>query len=236
MSNLKTILITLLLLVCVTLIVNTIHDRIQFDQERKTYMLDNSKLQHKVSDIRDSAGREIQTYTVQTIDIQQLLNEKNRQVDDLTYQLHLSGLKLKNLHSSVSVNQSTHDTLHIPIHDTIACMDSGTLQIPFSDTTTDTFLRVTGTSQFRAIPHSLVYESTRLDYTLRSGVTVNWVDKSRFLQRSQLELQVAEHNPHSITYGVQSYSVRTNRKFFQKFWFHAAIGAAGALVIQHYLK
>jgi len=227
--------VAILIIVCLYLAFTLQSNKDQWDKERTTYILNDSLLQKKTQDIRDSSGREIVTYKVQTINAQQLAQSNSKEAEQLRYQLKLAGHKVKEIKSSVSETTTTKGIATITVHDTISCKDTGTVLAHFGDNT-DSFLQVKGTASFLLIPGSIVFKSASIDYTLQGGTTVTWLNKSRFLRKAQLELMVTELNPHTTINKVQTYSITPDKKFYQKWWFHAATGAVIGLTIQHYLK
>lgn len=107
-----------------------LNNRLQ--DEHKTSILNDSLLQKKILDIRDSSGREIQVYEVTTVTQAQLLTSKSQEIEQLKKDVKLTGNKLKNLITHTTVGSTTHDTVKIPVEHFIHLTDTGTFSIPIA--------------------------------------------------------------------------------------------------------
>jgi len=232
----KNLLITILVILLILLVLGWWKSSRDWKRERGTFTVDLKKTQKLVQDTRDSVGREITVFQVQAIGKDQLHNIDSAERAELNYQLQQAHLKLKNVHNTVTFGQTTHDTTSVVLHDTLNLGDSAEKLVNFQDPGTDTFIRFIGVADFKPIPGAYIFKELTLDYTLKTGATVTWVNRSKFLRRAQLELQLVEANPKSTTYGVRSYYIIPEKKFYQTWWFHAGLGVVGTLVVLHYLR
>ncbi len=228
--------IVILAVFCMTLGLSWWNDTLSWNLEREYYILNDSSLQHKILDIRDSAGRQVQVYQVQTITSQQLATSRSAEAEQLRYQLKLAGGKPNQVTSSTTTHTTTQGNVQITTHDTISCLDTGIYSIAFADTTTDSFMRLTGTTTFRAIPKSLVMQSVGIAYELKGGTSITYFNKSRLLHKAQLEVVVTELNPKTTTNKVQTYNITPKQHLHQKWYTHIIVGAAAVLVAQHLLR
>jgi hypothetical protein len=227
--------IVVLALLCLFLGVSWWNSTIEHKKELSMSVLNDSLLQKKVLDIRDSAGRQIQVYKTQSITSQQLATSQSAEMVQLRKDLKLAGGKQKNINSSTSVHTNTHDTVSVAIHDTIKLADTGKVSIPFS-TTPDTFIRITGINHLHHLPGSLIFDSITLAYSISNRLSVTHFTKHPFLRKSTTNLLITSDNPHTDIGKVQNYSVVNNKKFFQKWYFHVGCGVLATLVAQHYIK
>lgn len=231
----KNLLITILVITILLLVLGWWRSSRNWNREKGTFTVDLKKTQKLVQDTRDSAGREISVFQVQAIGKDQLHEVDSAEKEELNYQLKQAHLKLKNVHSTVTFEQVTHDTTSIAVHDTLKFGDTVEQSVNLESSDIDTFIHFTGIAHFKPYPKVWVFKDMSLDYTIKTGATVTWADRSKFLHRSQLELELTETNPKSTTYGVRSYYITPDKQWYQTFWFHFSLGVIGTLVVLHYL-
>lgn len=210
-------------------------DSREWAAERQTYTLNDSLLQKKVLEIRDSSNRQIVEYDVEVIRTNQLLQSSSAENQQLRKDLALVKGKLENVQSSTTINAVTHDTIPFQVDHFISVKDTGIKQIPLHYQP-DTFITATGMSTFRVVDTGIHYLSTTIDLSVRNSTTMTYFNQSKFLQKEKLKLLITQQNPHTITGKVQTYYLQPEKKLFQKWWFHTAVGAAATLVIIHYVK
>lgn len=209
----------------------------KLDRQLSMSILNDSNLQKKILDIRDSSGREIQIYQIKTITQEQLLTSNSEEAKQLREDLHLINGKLKRLISSTSVGSVTHDTVKIPVEKIIKLTDTGSFSIPIATYRPDSFITLSGSSQFRRIASGFKFENVNLDYTLINKSSITYFNKTRFLRKTLLELQVTQDNPKTITNKIQTYYITPEKKWYQKTGAHIATGIVIGLGIgAFYLK
>ncbi len=190
-------------------------------------------MQEKTKDIRDSAGRQIQSYKLETITNSQLYMSSSLEIAQLKQDLQKVHGKLHNVKDYTSVKTTTHDTVSIALHDTVA--DTGIIHIPFV-ATPDSFLTLLGYTTLHHIPGSLVTDSVEVIYSIHNRLSITHYTQHKFLRPQTINLLITSDNNHTDIGKVQTYTVVTNRKFLQKWYVHVAAGVVATLVVQHYVK
>lgn len=227
--------IVVLVLVALYLGLSWWNSSILWKHQQHQYILNDSLLQKKVIDTRDSSGRQLQVYQLQAITSTQLAQSSAAEAIQLRKDLDKVHGKLSKVTSSVSVGSSTHDSVVIPVYDTIRLADSGSVHLPFA-AIPDTFLTLSGSVNLSRIPGALVLDSVQVAYLIHNRLSITHYTQHKFLHKSTINLLVTSDNPHTDIGKVQTYTIVTNKKFFQKWYTHVAIGAVSALVLQHYIK
>lgn len=217
------------------IVIQYYHSVRSWEKERDTYVLKDSLLQRRVLDVRDSAGREISVYKVQTINMAQLLQSSSSENKKLKEDLKVAHANLKDVESSTTVASSTKDTARIRIDSFIYVKDTGIKKIPFFYSP-DTFMTVTGISTFHVFDSGISLDSTQINVDIKNSCSITYYNESKFLRPEQIKLLIAQDNPHTITGKVQTYYLSPEKKWFQKVWIHAVTGGIITLLLMNSLK
>ena len=224
-----------LVVICLAMGLSWYNDKTSWNKERSGYILNDSLLQHKVLDIRDSANRQIVEYDIQAITKEQLLTSKSIEAEQLRKDLAKVNAKISTIHSSTIIHTTTRDTIMISVDHFIGRSDTGLISIPF-EYEPDTFLQLQGISTFHNTDSGLLYKSTGIDITIANSTSITYFNRSKFLHLHQLELLITQDNPHTTTGKVQTYYIHPEKKWYQTWTCHAITGAILSGVIVHFVR
>jgi len=212
----------------------------QWNKQRGNYSLNESKTQKKILDIRDSAGREIVVYSMESIQANSLLEQSTTQLQQLRSDLSKAHLKEKNVRSTVQLDVNTQGRTEIAVNDTLIaqkCTDTGTLDtalviVPFSDST-DRFMRIYGNASFQPIQAGFIFKGIGFDYKIKDTFTVTHVLTGGFFKKPGVSLMLTSANTHTSIDKVQSYYVVVEKKWFQKWYVQAGAGMVAGFILAH---
>lgn len=229
--------IIILILLSLFLGVSWWNSTIDYKKQLSTSVLNDFLMQKKILDTRDSTGRVIQVYQLQTITSEQLATSKSQEAQQLRKDLKIAGGKLNRVSSSATVRTSLIDTVHVSVNDTIHFTDTGLVTIPFtSDTLADTFNRVSGTAIFYPIGTGIVFKELVPVISVKGGTSLTYFFKGGFLKKSHTDLMITENNPKVTINKIQTYTVVNNKKWYEKWWVHIMVGSALTLTAEHFIK
>lgn len=227
--------VTIFVIVIIGLILHNYSDRKEWSKERSLYILNDSLLQKKILHIRDSSNRELTVYSAQTINTNQLLTSKSKEADQLRADLKRVKGNIEHVTSSTSVASNTTDTSHIKIDSIVSIKDTGVKVIPFSYIP-DSFLSMQGSTAIHIGSDSIEVLEHTIAYSIANKSSLTFYNESKFLHKSQLKALITQDNPHTTTGKVQIYYISPEKKWFEKWYVHSAIGAISAIVLIHYLR
>ncbi len=212
----------------------------KWGNEKNNFLLNDSLIQKKVLDIRDSSGRQIVKYDLVAIRANDLLLSQSNQIEQLKKDLKKA--KLKDVHSTVSIATETGGTIDIDLGDTLKTpvpgndgkIDTSSLSISVSDTM-DRFVKVKGIAKFKPLVIGYVFTGLKLNYLIKDTLTVTHALESHLFRKSTMELLITDASPHATIKNVQSYYVDIEKKWYEKWWIHATVGfAAGAFIFSRH--
>jgi hypothetical protein len=216
--------------------ISYIYSSLQWAKSRKHYMINDSTMQTKVKDIRDSAGREIVVYKVEAMRTNDLLGLATAQGQRLQSDLDKAKLKKKNVRSSVELDVNTEGSVSLEIGDSLLVkddsgeIDTGLVVIPFSDST-DEFLKLKGTADFHPIAKGFVFRGLKFDYGIKDTFTVTHVLTGSVFTGEGMNVMVTTANKHSTIENVKSIYVPVEKKWFEKWYIHAGAGVVVGIFI-----
>lgn len=171
---------------------------------------------------RDKLNREVATFRADQFS-QAQLNSMN---DSIIANLKSGISYWKNLASYTGVGSTTHDTLNIPIHDTIFRQGDSTRTARIFKWN-DKWLRLNGFifNTYADIDYS-IFNNTIVDYYWKRD---HWYS-GRYLAGS-----IIQDNPHTTTGKVVQFTIIVPQtQWYEKWWVQLLIGAGGGIIIDHY--
>lgn len=212
----------------------------KWSKQRGNLSLNEYAMQKKILEIRDSAGREITVYSLEKIQVNDLLQQSTSQVQQLRADLDKAHLKEKNVRSTVQLDVNTQGRVSIGLNDTLqsktgndsTAFDSALVNIPFNDSS-DKFMRISGNASFQPILAGFIFKGIEFDYKVKDTFTVTHVLTGGFLKKAGVSLMVTSANPHTSIEKVQSYYVVVEKKWFQKWYVQAGAGIVVGFILAH---
>ncbi len=186
--------------------------------------LQDSLLQTKIKEVRDSSGRQIQVYRVQAVTAEQLAYSKSTEAEQLRKDLHRVKASVKDLISTTSVESTTGTVFTQTLHDTIPCTDTGDIPtIQFSDSTK--WHKVFGLLTFSRAGRNIVLDNVYIEDSVHNKSSITHYSDGGLFRPTHVNLMITQDNPSTITGKVQNYDIYVPKKWYEKWWVHTAAGA-----------
>ena len=172
---------------------------------------------------RDKLNREISTFKVYQF-TQMQLNSMN---DSTLANIRRDLSYWKTLLSHTSAESTTHDTLRVPVHDTVI-RQGDSIRTARVFTWNDKWMYL----------HGKVFSTyADIDYSIRNNTTVDYYWKrDHWYSKQYFAGSIIQDNPHTTTGKVVQFTiVSPQTKWYEKWWVHLIVGAGGGIIIDHYL-
>ena len=147
------------------------------------------------------------------------------------------GVKLNKVLSITRVGLTTTDSILVPVHDTIQVCGTDDFKTQKNFNYEDKWLNLKGSADFTKIGDNLVFDNLKVNYQVNNelGVTYEY-DRDWFLGKKYLSLTVTSENPNTTTGKVQTFVIKPEKRFYEKWWFHTAVGFAAGWYITEQIR
>lgn len=225
MERVKSILIAIFGVAIILLLLGKCSDNRAFDKERQSYILNDSINQKLLQISYDENDRERRKYMIEELNFNQVSASNDRELGKLKKDLADMGVKLKNVKSITRAETTTAGTVLVAVHDTIPCDGTDDYKIKKPFVYGDKWLDIKGETQFSKIGKNVVIDTVSIKYEVRNNLTMAYAyDRNWFLGKKYLSLTITNDNPNTKVGKVQTYVIKNEKRFYEKWWFQAAIG------------